>query len=130
MMLAMVDVSTHVEYWRTSALEDLAAARSLLAQRHFRHALFFAHLGLEKVLKAHVTRATGSIAPRTHNLERLGELAGLHLSADRAEWLRSFSIHQLEGRYPDTAQVPLDEHTAVGELAAAEEFASWLTRML
>lgn len=108
----------------------MAAARSLAAGRHFRHALFFAHLAIEKALKAHVTRTTGGVPPRTHNLERLAQLARVTISAERAEWLRGFSVYQLEGLYPDTAQVPIDEPTASTELSAAEEFVSWLIERL
>lgn len=126
----MVDVAGHVRCWRTSALEDLAAAPNLAAGRHFWHALFFAHLAIEKALKAYVTRATGSVPPRTHNLERLAELARLAIPAERAEWLRTFSVYQLQGQYPDTAQVPIDEPAAAAELRAAEEFVSWLTQEL
>jgi HEPN domain-containing protein len=44
--------------------------------------LFFAHLALEKLLKAHVCRATRDLAPRVHALLRLAERAGLMLPED------------------------------------------------
>jgi AbiV family abortive infection protein len=61
-----MDVGKQIEYWRSGAEEDLAAARSLLEKKHFRHALFFAHLAIEKVLKAHVTHETKTI-PASHS---------------------------------------------------------------
>lgn len=70
----MVDVPKQVEYWRKSSDEDFAAAQSLLEKGHFRHCLFFAHLAIEKMLKAHVTWQTKDVPPRIHNLIRLAEL--------------------------------------------------------
>ena len=63
-----MDVSKQVDYRRIGGQEDLAAAKSLLEKGHLRHGLFFAHLALEKLLKAHVTRQTKDIPPRIHNL--------------------------------------------------------------
>ena len=82
----MVDVPKQVDYWRTSSNEDFAAAESLLEKGHLRHSLFFAHLAIEKMLKAHVTRQTKEIPPRIHNLIRLAELAKLKLDEDRKDF--------------------------------------------
>ena len=76
----MVDVPKQIEYWRTNSDEDFAAAQSPLEKGHLRHSLFFAHLAIEKMLKAHVTRQTKDVPPRSHNLIRLAKLA--HLNPD------------------------------------------------
>ena len=55
-----IDVNKQIAFWRKSAEEDMAVARGLVHQNHIRHGLFFAHLGLEKALKAHVCRRTKS----------------------------------------------------------------------
>ncbi len=73
----MVDVAKQIDYWRTGGDEDFAAAESLVEEGHLRHGLFFAHLAVEKILKAHVTRQTREVPPRIHNLVRLAEMAGL-----------------------------------------------------
>jgi len=49
----MVNVPEHIDYWKTSSDEDFAAAELLLDKDHLRHALFLAHLAVEKMLKAH-----------------------------------------------------------------------------
>jgi HEPN domain-containing protein len=126
----MVDVRKQVEYWSSSSEEDLAAAKSLMEKGHFRHSLFFAHLAVEKMLKAHVTKQTGDIPPRIHNLVRLAELAEMAISAKQAAFLRGFGVYQMEGRYPDSAQVPLDLETARGKLALAQEMLEWLKSRL
>lgn len=123
-----MDVQKQIDYWRQSAEEDIAAARSLMDKKHRRHALFFSHLAIEKMLKAHVTKRTNAVPPRTHSLVRLAEMTGLPFPAEREEFLRMFGVYQLEGRYPDTAQVPLDPESAREKLLLAEEMLEWLKK--
>ena len=75
----MLDIEKLIAFWRHGAQEDLTVAQELLERGRIRHGLFFLHLALEKLLKAHVCRQTRDLAPRVHNLVRLAELAALHL---------------------------------------------------
>lgn len=126
----MVNVTEHIDYWRNSSDEDFAAAESLLSKGHLRHSLFFAHLAVEKMLKAHVTRHTEDIPPRTHNLVRLAELAEMSLDREQMEFLRSFDVYQMEGRCPESARVSIDSKTARDKLALAGEILRWLKAQL
>lgn len=119
-----MDVERQVEYWRTGSVEDLSAAEALAAQ-HPRHALFLAHLALEKVLKAHVTRATGDVPPRIHDLLRLVELAGLTVAAEQRVFLARFQQYCLAGRYPDMQRGHPEPAAVAAELAQAREMHSW-----
>jgi len=92
-----MDVQKQVECWKKSSQEDFAAAESLLDKGHWRHCLFFAHLAIEKMLKAHVTRKTNDVPPKIHNLVRLAEVAELSLTPEQIGFLRSFDMYQLEG---------------------------------
>ena len=125
-----MDAQKQIDFWRTSSDEDLAAAESLLEKEHFRHCLFFAHLAIEKMLKAHVTRQTSDIPPRIHNLVRLAESAELRLNPEQARFLRGFDVYQLEGRYPDSEQITLDLQIAKREISKAKEVLEWLKRQL
>ena len=125
-----MDISKQVDYWKTSGEEDFAAAESLLEKDHLRHCLFLAHLAIEKMLKAHVTRQTKDVPPRTHNLVRLAGIANLKLDSKQKEFLREFSIYQLEGRYPDFEQVPVDSGLARDEVSKAKEIFLWLKMQL
>ncbi len=125
-----MDVQKQVDYWVTSGEEDFAAAMSLLEKGHFRHCLFFAHLAIEKMLKAHVTRKTNDIPPRTHNLVHLAEITGLKLSPGQVSFLRRFGIYQLQARYPDSSEVLLDERAAAEKLSFAQEILEWLKSQL
>ena len=120
-----MDVDRQVEYWRSSSAEDFAAAASLAAQ-HPRHALFFAHLALEKAFKALVTQAIAAVPPRIHDLLRLAELAGVTLTAEQRDFLARFQQHCLAGRYPDLQRgLPRPEDVAT-ELTQTREVLAWL----
>jgi len=97
----MIDISKQIDYWRAGADEDWQVAVELVDAGRTRHGLFFAQLALEKLLKAHVCRATRDLAPRIHALLRLAERAGLMLPEDWRVFLARFDRYQLEGRYPD-----------------------------
>lgn len=126
----MVDVPKQIDYWRTSSEEDFAAAQSLFEKGHLRHSLFFAHLAVEKTLKAHVTRQTKDIPPRIQNLIRLAEIAGLSLEPEQVSFLRRFDTYQLEGRYPDSAHAIIDSNVAGERLALAGDVLKWLKAQL
>ncbi len=98
----MVDIEKQLYYWRSAADEDIAAAESLAEKGHPRHALFFAHLSIEKMLKALVVKVTGDLAPRTHDLLRLAERARVSVSAEQREFLAHLQRYCVEGRYPET----------------------------
>jgi HEPN domain-containing protein len=125
-----MDTRKQVDYWKTSADEDFSAAQSLLEKGHLRHSLFFAHLAIEKMLKAHVAVKTSDLPPRIHNLVRLAEIAGLRLDTKKTELLYEFGVYQLEGRYPDSEQIMLDLQTAKSELLKAKELLEWLKTQL
>ncbi|MGD1001593.1 MAG: HEPN domain-containing protein [Candidatus Brocadiia bacterium] len=125
-----MDVQKQIDYWKKSSQEDLEAAKTLLEKGHFRHALFFAHLAIEKALKAHVTRKTCEVPPKIHNLTRLAEKAALPLELWQRDFLLAFDAHQLEGRYPDMVSALMDRTEAQAELAKAERGLQWLMSLL
>jgi HEPN domain-containing protein len=64
--------------------------------------LFFTHLALEKILKAHwVKDNVEDVPPKTHNLTYLLNKSTLDLEEEDSDFLQSLNIFQLEGRYPD-----------------------------
>ena len=125
-----MDVGKQIDYWKTGSGEDFAAAESLLEKGHLRHGLFFAHLAVEKMLKAHVTRQTNDVPPRIHNLIRLAEMAGLSVDPEQAGFLRKFDLFQLEGRYPDCTQLLIDSEAARERLLSAGDMLKWLKAQL
>ena len=125
-----MDVKKHIQYWLRSADEDWDIAQDLVDRKKVRHGLFFAHLALEKVFKAHVCRTTQDVAPRIHHLLRLAETTNLYLSQDHKAFLAEFDQYQLEGRYPENLLSPPTPGEAKQQLQEAGEIFQWLTRQL
>ncbi len=57
------------------AMEEWVVANELLTLERTRHALFWTHLTLEKMLKAHVCRQTKAVPPKIHNLLTLAKMS-------------------------------------------------------
>jgi len=125
-----VDIGKQIDYWHTSALEDWDAAQILVKAGKNRHGLFLAHLALEKMLKAHICRATGEIPPRIHRLTALTDKAGLKLTRPRTIFLGHFDLYQLEGRYPDPAAEQVQAAECLQEMKKAEDVLKWLKERL
>jgi HEPN domain-containing protein len=126
-----MDVQKQIDYWRDGSEDNLAGARVPVENGHFEFGLFAAHLALEKMLKAHVTKATNQLPPKIHNLARLGAMAGLAFPPERKRFLNRFDIYQIEGRYPDDIRITrLGRKDAEQLLAAAEEMITWLIAQL
>lgn len=97
-----MDKKGHIEYWITIAESDWVAIQGLLTTKSYVHALFFAHLTLEKLLKAHWTKDNlENHPPRTHNLVKILNETKLNLTENQTKFLEELNDFQLEGRYPD-----------------------------
>ncbi len=97
-----MDKKDHIKYWKSTADKDWKVVQSLYSDKQYVHCAFFAHLVLEKLLKAHwVKDNTTDIPPRTHNLLQLYHATKLNLLSDDISFLRKMNEFQLEGRYPD-----------------------------
>ena len=125
-IVGMVNVEQHIEYWRSGAAEDLAIADKLVRDDHRRHGLFFAHLALEKLLKAHVCQQTQDLAPYTHSLLRLARLAELRIDENQTRLLDQIGRFNIEGRYPESSAAPSREQTSQ-TMAQVWEMVQWLT---
>ena len=66
------------------------------------HALLFAHLTIEKLLKAHWVKDNAeNYPPRVHNLEYLYNQTNLVLDSEQIAELRIITAWNMEGRYQD-----------------------------
>ncbi|MCA9898997.1 MAG: HEPN domain-containing protein [Anaerolineales bacterium] len=95
----MDDLEKQIAFWRGSATEEWEVANELLALGRIRHALFWAHLALEKMLKAHVLHQTKQEPPKIHNLSRLLALTNLEVDQDKLKLLAEMNRYNIEGRY-------------------------------
>ena len=122
----MIDVEKQITYWITGATDDLKSAKILIESNRLLHGLFFCHLVIEKVIKANVVRQTGEIAPRSHNLLYLSEIANLVFDEDDEIFLGILMKYQLQGRYPDYNPNIPDKIKVKEYLIKTEKLLSWL----
>ena len=121
-----INIVKQVAFWRESAAEDWDVGRDLVKRGKTRHGLFFLHLALEKMLKAHVCRETGDFAPKIHALLVLANKAKLTLSDEQEDFLAEFDRFNIQGRYPAFWAPALGASEAKHLMAWAEEMYSWL----
>jgi len=97
----MIDKQKQIDYWMMNAEEDVQTAGLLISQKRILHGLFFCHLTIEKIIKAHFVKVNNEIAPKSHNLIYLSEKSNLIFDDDTNIFLGILMKYQLEGRYPD-----------------------------
>jgi len=97
----MIDRNKQIDYWIRGADSDIETAELLFKGRKYIEGLFFCHLTIEKLIKALIVKNTGELAPKSHNLVYLAELAGTILSAEQNQFMSILMKYQLEGRYPE-----------------------------
>ena len=98
----MMTKEEHINYWVDTAQKDWIATESMFTTKNYLHCLFWAHLVLEKLAKAHwVKTHQGNIPPKIHNIVWLLEESNTALEEDVVDFLEGFNKFQLSGRYPD-----------------------------
>jgi HEPN domain-containing protein len=91
-----------INHWITQAERDWKSVLALFKEGQFVHALFFSHLVIEKILKAHWVRSNmENEAPRTHDLEYLYNQTDVNLNAVHVDFLSVINSWNMEGRYQD-----------------------------
>jgi HEPN domain-containing protein len=97
----MININKQIKYWTKGADDDLLTAELLIREKRILHGLFFCHLVIEKAIKAHVVKASGEVAPRSHNLIYLSEKTDLVFEDETEIFMGILMKYQLQGRYPD-----------------------------
>ena len=100
----MMTKEQHINYWVDTAQYDWTGAENAFKTKNYLHCLFWAHLVLEKLAKAHwVKNHIENIPPRVHNILWLFEQSNIDLGEEIMNFLEDFNDFQLSGRYPDYA---------------------------
>jgi HEPN domain-containing protein len=98
----MMTKQEHIDYWIKTAEKDWKAVQNIYKAKEYMYALFFAHLVLEKLLKAHWVKDNAeNTPPKKHNLLYLLEETNLEFETNDKDFLGLMNQFQLEGRYPD-----------------------------
>jgi HEPN domain-containing protein len=92
----------HIQYWKRTAEDSRISTQALFDASRYVESVFWAHLTLEKLLKAHwVQDNVTDIPPRVHNLLFLLGQTSLSLTRDEIVFLKTVDSFQMDGRYPD-----------------------------
>jgi HEPN domain-containing protein len=85
-----------------TAKRDWRTVQNMYKTKDYVPGLFWTHLVLEKLIKAHwVKDNEDNHPPKIHNLTTLIKKTKLQLSEDYMDFLDRMNQFQLEGRYPD-----------------------------
>jgi HEPN domain-containing protein len=90
-----------IDYWRKTAEHDYDTMCVLFKTKRYSDCLFFGHIILEKILKAHVVKTTGQQPPYIHNLTKLHEVAELNLNEKQLDFLDAVNDFNIRARYPE-----------------------------
>jgi len=126
----MINVKTQIDYWISSAEEDLDTAKLLIDNNKIVSGLFFCHLVIEKAVKAHLVKSTDQIPPKSHNLIFLSEKTDLSFKENDEIFFGVLMKYQLQGRYPDYNPVVPSIEIAVEYLDKTVEIFRWLKKQL
>ncbi len=95
------DIKKLVNYWKKSSEHDYETMLGLFRIKRYSDCLFYGHIVLEKILKAHVVKNTQEDAPRSHNLLYLAKIAELELDKQTKDFLVVVNRFNMRTRYPD-----------------------------
>lgn len=96
-----LEVEKLVQYWQTTAEHDYRVMMGLFKLKHYSDSLFYAHIVLEKMLKALTVKTTGKQTVYTHNLLFLAKQAELELDEKQGAFLDQINHFNVNARYPD-----------------------------
>ncbi len=126
----MVDIEKQIDYWRNGADEAWEVGCDLVERGKTLYGLFFIHLAMEKMLKAHVCKQTEELAPKIHALLRLAETAGIELESEQKSTLNVVNEYCMEGRYPESFAEPPSKERAQALIRKSEKTFQWLKTLL
>lgn len=128
-----MDIRKIIDYWLEGAEKDWLACKHLFENKDYPQCLFWAHLVLEKLLKAHVVRHTKTQAPYSHDLVLLASKTDLQLTPEQKDALNEITTFNQFGRYDneivDFANKCTPEYSTK-YFIAVKELQLWLKKSL
>jgi HEPN domain-containing protein len=126
----LINTQKHIEYWRDSALSDIDTAELLFNKNKLKESLFFCHLTIEKILKAHYTKVYNEVPPKTHSLYYLVEKNAILTDENLLKLFGILMRYQMEGRYPEYKPGVLSKERTLEIIKKTKEVLKWLMIML
>jgi len=125
-----MDIKKQIEYWISTAKDDIETSEILIAKDKILQGLFFCYLCIEKVIKANMVRCTEQVPPKVHNLSYLLEKTDLTLSEVQLLFCDTLMYYQLEGRYPEFYPKVPSKTKSEEILQQTKELFQWLKAKL
>lgn len=129
-IIQLVTKQDYITYWKTTAEKDWIAVEHLFEKGDYLHSLFFAHLVLEKLMKAHWVKDNQGTVP--HLVYLLGQTQ-LSLPAPFPALLVQMNQFQMSSRYPDYQflmyKIATKTYTQT-VLKQVEQLKTWLEKTL
>ena len=98
----MMTKEQYIDYWIDTAENDWSTVETLFDTGRNLHCLFWAHLTLEKIAKAHwVKNHEENIPPKVHNIVWLLQESQIDITQEDMTFLEVLNRFQLSTRYPD-----------------------------
>ena len=122
-----------INYWVKSAAEDTITAESLFDSKRYLPCLFYCHLFIEKILKAHIVKKNKQVAPFGHKLSRLAKFTQLKFSTLQLDLLDDLTAFNIKARYEDYKFVMYQKANKIYTqkyLKLAKELYLWLKNQL
>lgn len=120
-----MEIKDKVRFWEKEAIEALFIAEDLCRLKHYVQALFFAHLALEKLLKAKILEVTQKEPLYSHDLVVLAKHAKIKLCAEDLDFLTRVNVYNIRARYQDykrSLHRQADKKFTAAELALVKRF--------
>lgn len=126
----MTDKYKHIEYWKSSALSDIDTALILIEKDKIKEGLFFCHLTIEKMLKAHFVKEKEEVPPRSHDLLYFQRKLSINFVDNQLIFMAFLIKFHLEGRYPDYNPPIILKKDAINYHLRTKELLEWLIEKL
>ena len=130
----MMTKEQYVDYWIDTAQNDWITVEAMFDAKRYLHCLFWAHLVLEKLAKAHwVKTHQENIPPKVHNIVWLLEESNVKMTTEDITFLEVFNRFQLSTRYPDylrKIEKLCTKETTIEQLNKVKEIRTCLLEML
>ena len=125
-----MDLTKQIKYWEKGAKQDIETADILISKEKILQGLFFCHLSIEKILKAHFVKNQSKFAPKTHDLIYLLDKCDIDLDEKLKNLFPVLMKYQLEGRYPDSDYFIPTIRQSQEYLKRTKELLEWLNKEL
>ena len=90
-----------IAYWLESSKTNHTSMTNMFANGEYVWSLFVGHLCIEKLLKAYYVKEIDTLAPRIHDLYKLGLKCNLEMTEEQMDALQYVALFNIEARYEE-----------------------------